>query len=231
MDRLVALFDMDGLMLDSERMARSAWTRALADHGYHLEAQDYLRLLGRTVGDARGILTEIFGPDLPYDQVFEQRLAYYQADIDANGIPVKPGLLDLLDFLELHGVPKAVASSTPAWFVRRKLVKVGIFQRFSVVVCGDMVPRGKPYPDLFLEAARRLNAAPGECVVLEDSEAGIRAANRAAMLALMVPDLKPPTPEIQAMAYRVLPSLKEAIPLFERFIREGLPAVPPAVVV
>lgn len=226
MDQFAVLFDMDGLMLDTERMARSAWTRALADYGYHLEATDYLRLLGRTAEDARGILTEIFGPELPYDQVFERRRIYYEADIEANGILPKPGLLELLDFLELRGIPKAVASSTATWFVQYKLIRVGVLQRFSTVVCGDMVPRGKPYPDLFLEAARCLNFAPEQCVVLEDSEAGIRAANAANMLVLMVPDLKPPTPEIEAMAYRVLPSLKEAIPVFEGFIQEGLPVHP-----
>lgn len=223
MDRFAVLFDMDGLMLDSERMARAAWTNAMADHGYQLENEHYVRLLGRTARDAREILSGIFGSELPFDAVYQQRQVYYDADIETNGISVKPGLAELLDFLEANHITKVVATSTPSWFALRKLGKVGILDRFTAVVCGDMVERGKPFPDVFLEAARRIDLAPEDCVVLEDSEAGILAAHSAGMQAIMIPDLKPPTPEIQALAYRVLPSLYEVIPLFEEFLQSGLP--------
>ncbi|RPJ42856.1 MAG: HAD family phosphatase, partial [Chloroflexi bacterium] len=125
--------------------------------------------------------------------------------------------------LEDNHIPKAVASSTPCWFALRKLTRAGIERRFLTTVCGDMVARGKPAPDLFLEAARRMDLLPGQCVVLEDSEAGIVAAHAAGMIPLMIPDLKQPTPEIRALAYRVLPSLYEVIPLMEVFLLNGLP--------
>ena len=224
MEKFGVLFDMDGLMLDTERMARVAWIRALDEQGYRLEDSVYLRMVGRTVQDARLILGEIFGSDLPFQQVFDMRQAYYDADIEENGIPLKPGLLQLLAFLEANHITKAVASSTPCWFAGRKLARAGIETRFQTMVCGDMVAAGKPAPDLFLEAARRIAIPPERCVVLEDSEAGIIAADAAGMVALMVPDLKEPAPEIHALAYRVLPSLQEAIPLFEGFLRDGLPA-------
>ncbi len=223
MGKFGVLFDMDGLMLDTERMARMAWTRALAEHGLQLDNASYLRMVGRSVQDARQILGEIFGPDLPFQRVFDQRQAYYDADIDENGIPLKPGLLELLSFLEAHDIPKAVASSTPCWFASRKLAHAGIERRFSATVCGDMVAHGKPAPDLFLEAARRINLPPERCVVLEDSEAGIVAAHTAGMVPVMIPDLKQPAPEIRELAYRVLPSLEEVIPLMEEFISMGLP--------
>lgn len=213
-------------MLDSERMAKAAWTRALTEKGYQLTDADYLRLVGRTTVDAQSILYEIYGADFAYEQILKQCQVYYEADIEANGIPLKPGLLELLDFLEEKRLPKAVASSTRSSFTRRKLEKVGILHRFSAVIGGDMVAQGKPAPDLFLEAARQIGFTPECCVVLEDSEAGIHAAHSAGMLAIMIPDLKPATPEIRALAYQVLPSLAEVIPLFARFAREGLPGTP-----
>lgn len=226
MDLFAILFDIDGLMLDSERMARVAWTHALADFGYHLTASDYLGMIGRTIDDAQQILDGYFGPNVPFQQIFDRRQVYYEADIETNGLPVKPGLLELLDFLEAHHIPKAVASSTPSWFARRKLEKTGLLPHFSTLVCGDMVPRGKPFPDLFLEAAWRIDVAPRLCVVLEDSDAGIRAACRGGMLPVMIPDLKPPSSELAAIAYCILPSLSDVIPLIEGFIRDGLPDFP-----
>jgi beta-phosphoglucomutase-like phosphatase (HAD superfamily) len=219
------IFDMDGLMMDTERMARAAWTRALADHGYNIDSADYLRIVGRTVQDAQHILSQLFGPELPFEQVFAKRQAYYDEDIEQNGIPTKAGLFELLDFLERKTLPKAVASSTPCWFATRKLERIGVEQRFLAVVCGDMVAQGKPAPDLFLEAARRMAIPPERCIVLEDSEAGIRAAHNARMLPLMIPDLKQPEAEIQQQAYRILPSLLDVIPLLEEFLRGGLPAL------
>lgn len=223
MESFAVIFDMDGLMLDSERMARRAWTRALADLGYDLDGNEYLRLVGRTVQDAEHILTGLFGPALPFREVFVRRQAYYDQDIEQNGIPVKPGLLDLLAFLDNHHITRAVGSSTPCVFGRRKLAAAGLADRFSVVVCGDMVARGKPAPDLFLETARQIDYSPERCVVLEDSEAGILAAHEAGALPVMVPDLKQPAAEVEAIAYRVLPTLQAVIPLMEGFLKDGLP--------
>lgn len=221
MQPIAVIFDMDGLMLDTERMARKAWAKALADHGYPIKDVEYLRLVGRTVQDAEVILKDLYGPALPFQQVFERRQAYYDQDIEQNGIPLKPGLLELLAYLDEKNIVKAVASSTPCWFAVRKLAHVGIEKRFSAVVCGDMVERGKPAPDLFLEAARRINMRPEQCVVLEDSEAGIAAAHAAGMVPVMIPDLKPPTEDTTAMAYRILPTLLEVMPLIGEMLRGG----------
>ena len=223
MNKIAVLFDMDGLMLDTERMARVAWKRALLERGFPIDDATYLRLVGRTVHDAQVILSEIFGPELPFQEIFDLRQSYYDLDIEQNGIPVKPGLFELLDYLETNLIPKAVASSTPTWFAHHKLARAGIDSRFLAIVCGDMVSRGKPFPDLFLEAARQIDAAPQDCVVFEDSEAGVLAAHRAGMLPVMVPDLKQPVPEIREMAYRVLSSLNDGLPLMAEFLRAGLP--------
>lgn len=223
MNSFAVLFDMDGLMLDTERMARAAWTQALAEHGYLLDEVNYLRMVGRNLSDAEMILRELFGMDLPFASVYKARQAHYDEDILNNGIPVKPGLFDLINFLEENNIPKAVASSTPGWFVDVKLARAGLESRFAVKVSGDQVAHGKPAPDIFLEAARRLEVPPHNCVVMEDSEAGILGASSAGMLPLMVPDLKLPAPEISALVYRVLPTLSDAIPLLKEFLQKGLP--------
>lgn len=223
MAAFAVLFDIDGLMLDTDRMARAAWTRALAENGYVLDESSYLRFIGRTLPDTQAVLYDLFGPDLPYEQIFELRQAYYDADIEQNGILVKPGTRELLDFLEAHQVLKAVASSTPCWFATRKLAAAGLEQRFQVIVCGDMAARGKPFPDLFLEAARRIDYPSRKCMVLEDSEAGILAAHSAGMLPVMVPDLRLPSPEVRALTYRVFSTLFEVIPLIDGFLRDGFP--------
>lgn len=225
MNTFAVLFDMDGLMLDTERMARAAWTRALAEHGYQLDDRSYLNIVGRTVRDAESVLIDLFGVDLPFKKVFEQRQAFYEADIETNGIPVKAGLIDLLDFLEANHITKAVASSTPRWFALHKLERVGIRTRFDVLVCGDEVPHGKPAPDLFVEAARQIGYPARLCVALEDSEAGIMAAHQAGALPIMIPDLKPATPEIAGLAYGVYSSLSEVIPVLDGFLTEGLPVL------
>lgn len=223
MPALAVLFDMDGLMLDTERLAHRAWTQAMMERGYTLDESAYLRLIGRTIADVQSILSEVFGDSIPYAEIYARRRVLYDAEIAAKGVAIKPGLLELLDFLEEHKVPKAVASSTHRAGVVMKLTLAGVADRFPVLVGGDQVERGKPEPDLFLEAARQLGFAPRNCLVLEDSEAGILAAHRAGMLPVMVPDMKQPDADTDRMAYRVVPSLHEVIPLVETFLHEGLP--------
>jgi HAD superfamily hydrolase (TIGR01509 family) len=223
MASFAVLFDIDGLMLDSERMAIGAWRQALAERGFILNDVSAELILGLTVQDTAKILEADFGAGWPYAEVYARRLEIYEADIDTNGIPIKPGLMELIDFVEANQIRKAVASSTPCWFAKRKLARTALDTRFEVVVCGDMVANGKPAPDLFLQAARQIAMPPERCLVLEDSEPGIIAARAAGMVPLMIPDLKQPNLEIRQMAYRVLPTLFEVIPLVEGFLKEGLP--------
>lgn len=223
MAKLTVIFDMDGLMVDTERISRRAWTRALADRGYQLEETAYLGMVGSTVPDGLAYLQGLFGADLPVDWVYQQRVAYYEQDIEENGIPLKPGLLELLAFLEQNAVVCAVATSTPCWFAAYKLGHAGLQDRFATIVCAEDVARGKPAPDLFLEAARRVGVPPQDCLVLEDSEAGIRAAHAAGMLPVMIPDLKQPSEEVRALAYCVFDDLTRVIPLLAELLRTGIP--------
>lgn len=203
------VFDMDGLMFDTERLAREAWRAAMADHGYALHDDVYLDVVGRTAREARAIFVAALGPDLPIDDI-AAAAARRLRDLLLPVPPLKPGLVALLDGIgDLH-LPAAVASSTAHAEVERRLVAAGLRRRFAAVASGDEVARGKPAPDLFLLAGRRLGVAPDRCLVLEDSEAGVGAATAAGMRPVMVPDLAEPAPAVRESAV-VVASLSDVL--------------------
>ena len=204
------IFDMDGLMLDTERLRKALFERVAAEHGMTLPADIYLQTIGRTVRDTRVIFAERLGADFPYEDLRLKRRELEYAHIDQHGAPTKPGLTALLDWLETRATPRAVATSSARATAHRLLQSAGVKARFEIIVGGDDVAHGKPEPDLFLLAAERLGVAPSDCVVLEDSGPGIRAAHRAGMTPILVPDLQPPTDDVRALAYRVCASLHEA---------------------
>ncbi len=213
------IFDMDGLMLDTERLRMQLFERVVAEHGMTLPDGVYLQTIGRTVRDSRGIFAEHMGSDFPYEALRLKRRDMEYAHIDQHGVPTKPGLESLLDWLEGQAFPRAVATSSARATAHRLLDVAGVRNRFDIIVSGDDVEHGKPAPDLFLLAAEHLGIAPSDCVVLEDSGAGIRAAHRAGMTPILVPDLQPPADDVRALAYRVCTSLYEA----ETVLSELLP--------
>lgn len=212
------IFDVDGLMLDTERLAKSAWTSALADFGYSISDDFYLQLVGRSVKDVSHMLKEELGEDLQLDEILDLRYQIGFAQIDRGEVKLKPGLLDVLDFLDMNGIPKAVASSSFRLWTDKKFAATGLDQRFDVIVCGDEVAEAKPAPDLFLEAARRMGVPARECIVLEDSEPGVMAAYAAGMAAVMIPEIKPPSVKVAAQAYFVASSLIDALPVIANLL-------------
>lgn len=203
------IFDMDGLMLDTERIARVAWQHALAEWGYELSFDSYTHFVGRTEHDTEVLLRQFFGNAAPVHELRQRKTQLFEAAIAENGIPIKPGVMSLLDHLEQQETPKAVASSSYRNHILTRLQTTQLLGRFEVLVGGDEVEHGKPAPDIFLEAVRRLQAPPRQCLVLEDSEAGIQAAHAAGAIPIMVPDIKAPSKAVAALAYRVLPSLDD----------------------
>jgi HAD superfamily hydrolase (TIGR01509 family) len=210
------LLDLDGLLIDSEPIYRSAWQSAATDLGYELSDDLYLTLIGLSDRDSEGVLMQAFGSEFPLAQFRGLWPVRWRRQVEVSGIPVKPGLWDFLKVIEKRRLPAAVATSSDAEQAGMSLHAAGLSQRFSCIVTGDLVPNGKPAPDIFLEAARRLGFPPGHCIVLEDSEAGILAAAAAGMPALMIPDLKRPSARTTALAYRIFASLKEAGEFVER---------------
>jgi beta-phosphoglucomutase-like phosphatase (HAD superfamily) len=212
------IFDMDGLMLDTEPLYKVAWQAAAAELGHPIDDVSYARLVGRPTEDCERELVGQFGPDFPLNKFRVRWPALWQAEVAIHGIPQKPGLLEFLAFLGGQGLPVAVATSSEADYAAFSLRHAGLEGRFSAVVTGDEVARGKPAPDIYLEAARRLRVSPDACVALEDSEAGIVAANRAGMRALLIPDWTRPSEAAVQAAFRVLGSLSEAHDLVARLV-------------
>ena len=206
-----AILDMDGLMVDTEAMYQRAWVRAAGGLGYQLEPDVYLECVGRTLSHCEQVLIAQFGAEFPmpiFRQCWNQ---LWLDDAETHGIPKKPGIDALLDWLHRHEIPVAVATSSDRTFAEFSLRRAGLWGEFDHLVTADQVAQGKPAPDLFLEAASRLGMAPEQCVVFEDSAAGVQAATAANIPVCLVPDLKAPTEDIRALAWCVVPSLIEAL--------------------
>lgn len=186
------IFDMDGLMLDTEPLAARAWTEAAQAIGITFDEAITPHLVGRNFADCRTLIRDHHGERYPTDALMRRWHAAYDAIVAREGIVLKAGLGELLDWLETHRICKAVATSTRRSRAIAKLVHTGLLDRFATLVGGDDVDRGKPEPDIFLEAAARIHAAPEQCVVLEDSLPGVCAALAGGMRTIMVPDLPPP---------------------------------------
>jgi beta-phosphoglucomutase-like phosphatase (HAD superfamily) len=204
------IFDMDGLMLDSQRLATDAWQEAVASFGFQLTDEINLSMIGRNMHDSAAILRSAFSSQFPVDDVRELAARTFSQLTSVSGIPVKTGLWELLVFLDAESIPKAVATSTSRTDCIRHLKKANLISRFPVIVCGDEVTKGKPSPDLFLKAADKLEVKPTGCLVLEDSFPGIRAASAAGMIPIMVPDLKEADDEMRELAHAVVADLHEA---------------------
>ena len=207
------IFDMDGLMLDTEPIYRTSWQRTAAELGWEITDEGYEPFLGRRTEDAEGDLARRFGPTFPIDR-FHDRWPVLWHEIAAAGLAVKPGVHALLDLADRHGLPLALATSTARGLALRTLGYGGFTpERFRVVVTGDEIAHGKPAPDIYLEAARRLAIPPAQCAAFEDSDAGTLSASRAGMTVFQVPDMKTPSADARAAAHHVLTSLVEALPL------------------
>lgn len=205
------IFDMDGLMLDTEPLYRMVWKRAAAACGYNLTDEIYRGLVGRGRIVAEQILSQTFGPGFPMEKFRKLSREDEVRAFSFDPIEKKPGLEELLSFVESRNLPKAVATSTERSIAIPLLARMGLLERFSVLATGDEVAKGKPHPDLFLLVARRLKVDPPQCLVLEDSEAGVMAASAAAMPVFMVPDLVEPSDKVRHAATGVFQSLGDVV--------------------
>ncbi len=203
------IFDMDGLMLDTEPLAARAWTEAARTIGVEFDPAVTPRLVGRNFPDCMALIHAHHGAGYPVARVMEAWAQAYDAIVAREGIALKRGLVELLAWLEGEAIPRAVATSTRRARAQTKLELTRLLDRFEALVGGDEIARGKPAPDIFVEAAARLGVAPSGCVVLEDSEPGVAAAIAAGMAPIMVPDLLPASPELLARGALVFASLEE----------------------
>lgn len=193
------IFDMDGLMLDTEPLAARAWTDAAIALGVAFDHAVTASLVGRNFQDCRTLILAHHGADYPVDPLMRAWHAAYDAIVEREGIVLKAGLVELLAWLDAAGIRKAVATSTRRSRAQAKLVRAALADRFDALVGGDEPERGKPAPDIFVLAAARLAVAAADCVVLEDSEPGVRGAIAAGMTPVLVPDNAEPSAELVAL--------------------------------
>jgi len=152
--------------------------------------------------------------DFPLAPFRERWADLWRQEVEASGIPLKPGLTELLEYLARQGIAVAIATSSDQEYTAFSLKAAGLdIRKFAHVVTGEQVEKGKPAPDIYLEAARRLGVSPARTLAIEDSDAGILSASGAGMISVMVPDLKPPSPVALEKAFRVLTSLHEVASL------------------
>jgi HAD superfamily hydrolase (TIGR01509 family) len=202
---------MDGLMLDTEPLAARAWADAAAALGVEFDMALAQAMVGRNFIDCAAMVRARYGAEYPVDALLGRWHATYDGIVEREGLALKPGLDELLGWLEGHAIPRAVATSTRRERARAKLSRTELLPRFHELVGGDEVAFGKPAPDIYVEAARRLGACSGACLVLEDSEPGVRAALAAGMMPIMVPDSHPPSADLVALDLLVFPTLHEVL--------------------
>lgn len=202
------IFDMDGLMFDTERICMNAWDYAGEKIGIGKAGYTVLKTLGMNPTATRKVLRSEFGS---YDEVAFQKYAEeFSNDFYAqNKVPVKKGLYSLLAYLKKEDYSLAVASSSPKWQVERNLKDAGLSDYFGVIVSGDMVERSKPEPDIYLKACELLHKNPEECFALEDSKNGLLSAYRAGCKPIMVPDLWQPDEEIKQILFGKFEDLEQ----------------------
>lgn len=206
---------MDGLLLDTERLFQQALVASAAGTGFPVDDAFVLRMVGLHRDACRILLTDTFGADFPLDAFYEES-EWRFAESCAAGIPLRPGVVALLDHLAAMGIPHAVATSSPTPQAQDHLREAGLLDRFATIVTRSDVANPKPAPDPYLLAAERLGARPAHCLALEDSHNGVRAAAAAGMAVIMVPDLLAPTDETDGLVRCTLPGLDHVLVELER---------------
>lgn len=207
--KCAVLFDMDGVIFDSERAVLALWREIAAELSLPGIGEVFIQCVGTNKRRTEEILHAAY-PTLDFTAFDAEVRRRFRARYDGGRLPVKPGTEEILRTLRDRGLPLALASSTESGAVRRELEEAGLLRYFDAVIGGDQVHVSKPNPEIFLLAAKALDASPEACFVIEDSFNGIRAARAAGMHPVMVPDLLPPDGEMERLAEVILPDLAAA---------------------
>ncbi len=211
------VFDMDGLLLDTERIALSTFEDACRAHGLDVGRAVYERCIGTSVKGTRVILGEALGYDV-YDRLSREWFRRYEARVATEAVEVKDGGREILELTRALRIPTALATSTATELARTKLRLAGLLDFFAEIVGGDRVANAKPHPEPYLTAVAKLGHAPGDCWAVEDSDNGVRAAHAAGLYVFQVPDLVPPSADVRGLGHRIVSNLHDVA----RLLREHL---------
>ena len=208
------IFDMDGLLIDSEAVYIVAMQEAARNLGLEMSLAFCHSMIGIPRRECNVMIQGLYGAGFDIDRFRGLYSSHVRRLLDER-IPVKTGVIELLDLLDRLGLPRAVATSAARETAEHHLGRAGLLERFHAIATRDDVEHAKPAPDIYFEAARRLGVTPAHCVALEDSGIGLTAAHAAGMMAVMVPDILQPTDELRARAVHVAADLHEVIRLIE----------------
>lgn len=210
-DYKAIVFDMDGVIFDSEKRVVECW-KVIADKYGIPDIEEACReCFGCNQIVAKERFLKRYGEDFPYVEYKKEMSDLFHERYDNGNLPMLPGVIEILDFLKANGKKIALATSTRRTSVVQGLTWAGIIDYFDAVICGDMVQRSKPEPDIFLKACEELGVAPAEAYAIEDSYNGIRAASKGGLNPIMVPDMMEPNQEMEELSVAILPSLVEVI--------------------
>ena len=205
------VFDMDGVIFDTERLVIEIWKEVAKKHNIPNIEHTCIQCLGTNRVRTREIFLENYGADFPFDPYRAEVTELFNTHYKGVPLPTKPGIRELLNYLQEQDIKVGLASSTAQHLVRDEIGTAGLLPYFQTLVCGDMVEHSKPAPDIFLKACEILNADPTKSIAIEDSFNGIRSAHCAGMTPIMVPDQVQPTDEIRTLAFHVMPSLLDVL--------------------
>jgi HAD superfamily hydrolase (TIGR01509 family) len=201
------VFDLDGVLFDTEALYRDALLAAASDVGIHIPLSLCQRMVGLHGHAARMLLREYVGDEFDLDAIWTGASERYHAMFETD-LRLKPGVTALLDTLDEFGLPRAIATSSSHGTAIHHLEAFGLRDRFDALVASGDCERCKPYPDPYLRAARILNKPANCCLALEDSQAGVRSAVAAGLPTIMVPDLQQPSAELRRLCAGVVPDLE-----------------------
>ena len=214
------LFDMDGLIFDSEKVVQRSWNMAGDTHGYGKIGDHIYNTLGMNAKSRGEYFKGVFGEEFPYDKFRDLARENFYAIVGEEGLAIKSGANELIHYAKQLGYRMAVVTSSRRPYVEEMFKKAGLYEYFDVFVCGDMVMKSKPNPEIYEKACRLLEVRPEYCVAFEDAPAGVESATAAGIDVIMVPDLVQPDRETRRKAWRVITTLDEAIDILRREARE-----------
>lgn len=215
MDIKAVIFDMDGLLLDTEKLLVRFWVRAANEAGFPMTRENALSIRSLHRSFAIPYLRGLFGEDFDYFKIRSRRMELMNEHLKTHPLELKDGADELISYLIENGLMTAVATATDLERTRDYLTRVGLLEKIDRIVCATMVEQGKPKPDIYLYAAEQLGFEPCECIALEDSPNGVRSAASAGCRTIMVPDLTQPDSELAALISAKADSLFDVINIIE----------------
>lgn len=211
------IFDMDGLLIDTEQLSYKALVRDCKERGFELTMEQFLSIRSLSIPKCEEKFKGYFGEDFDFTDSFEKHFLYMREHIDKYGVPMKKGADTILKYASEKGLRIALATSTPLDIAEEYLSSLGLWEYFHEVQSAADIKNGKPAPDVYLAAAKLLGLPPSECMAFEDSPNGVRSASSAGCITVMVPDLSRADEELEALIYREIDDLSEAIGLIEEY--------------